>query len=211
MSASLELTPSQARAVHARGINVAVVAGAGAGKTRVLVERYLALLTRALPLRKIVAITFTDKAASEMRDRVRGEIEKRAAHADAPAFWHEHRRDMDDARISTIHALCARLLRANSVEARLDPRFEVLTEQDAALWQADALDAVLKDLAEQGGAELALFDEYKISQARETLTRLLAQGAVVDEAFARLPDNAAAILDMWRARLTQAQTRALEN
>jgi len=210
MSASFELTPSQARAVHARGMNVAVVAGAGAGKTRVLVERYLALLTRALPLRKIVAITFTDKAASEMRDRVRGEIEKRAAQADAPAFWHEHRRDMDDARISTIHALCMRLLRANPVEARLDPRFEVLTEQDAALWQADALDAVLKDLAEQGGAELALFDEYKISQARETLTRLLAQGAAVDEAFARLPDNAAAILDMWRARLTQAQTRALE-
>lgn len=210
MRAPANLTPSQARAVQARGMNVAVVAGAGAGKTRVLVERYLELLTRELPLRKIVAITFTEKAASEMRDRVRGEIEKRAAQGDAPAFWHEHRRDMDDARISTIHSLCARLLRANPVEARLDPRFDVLTEQDAVLWQEEALDAVLKDLAERGGAELALFDEYRIVQVRDTLTQLLAQGAVVDNAFARLPDNVAALLDLWRTRLAQAQPRALE-
>ncbi len=224
MSAPLELTPSQARAVQARGINVAVVAGAGTGKTRVLVERYLVLLERGIPLRKIVAITFTDKAASEMRDRVRGEIEKRAAQTGAPAFWREHRRDMDDARISTIHALCMRLLRANPVEARLDPRFEVLTEQDAALWQAEALDAVLKDLAERGGAELALFDEYRITQVRETLTELFAQGAAADDAFARLfpssetADDAgtnssaqrAALGEWWRARLAQAQARALE-
>lgn len=210
MSAPFELTPSQARAVHARGINVAVVAGAGAGKTRVLVDRYLELLARDVPLVKIVAITFTEKAASEMRDRVRGEIEKRAAQPDAPAFWQEHRRDMDDARISTIHALCTRLLRANPVEARVDPRFDVLTAEDAALWQEEALDAVLGDLAEHGGAEIQLFDEYRIEQVRDTLTQLLGQGAAVDDAFAQLPAQANEILALWRMRFADARKKALE-
>lgn len=211
MSASFALTPSQARAVHARGINVAVVAGAGAGKTRVLVERYLELLARGIPLKKIVAITFTEKAASEMRDRVRGEIEQRAADPNASALWHEHRRDMDDARISTIHSLCTRLLRANSVEARVDPRFDVLDDQDAALWQAQALDAVLKDLAEGGGGELGLLKEYRIPEVRATLMQLLGQSGMADDAFAQLPDTSAAILEMWRVQLADAQARALEN
>ena len=210
MSAALELTPSQARAVQAREINVAVVAGAGAGKTRVLVDRYLELLARGVPLKKIVAITFTEKAASEMRERVRREIETRALQTDAPAFWHDHRRDMDDARISTIHSLCTRLLRANPVEARLDPRFGVLDEQDAALWQQEALDAVFKTLAERGGAELALFDEYRLNDVRDTLTQLLGDSATADDAFARMPDTVEQIMTRWRTQLTDAQANALQ-
>lgn len=210
MSAPTELTASQARAVRARGINVAVVAGAGAGKTRVLVERYLELLARDIPLIKIVAITFTEKAASEMRDRVRDEIEKRATAPGAPDFWQEHRRDMDDARISTIHSLCARLLRANPVEARADPRFGVLDPEDTALWQQAALDAVFKDLAERGGEELALFDEYRLHAVREALTELLSRGAAADAAFARMPQTPDQVLSQWNARLADAQIAALE-
>ena len=58
-------------AIAERGRDVAVTAGAGAGKTRALVARYLALLAEGLPLRKVVAITFTKKAAREMRNRAR--------------------------------------------------------------------------------------------------------------------------------------------
>ena len=74
----LQMEPSdeQRAAIAERGRDVAVTAGAGAGKTRALVARYLALLAEGLPLRSIVAITFTKKAAREMRNRARREIRR---------------------------------------------------------------------------------------------------------------------------------------
>ncbi|MBK8129244.1 MAG: UvrD-helicase domain-containing protein [bacterium] len=78
------LSDSQRRAALARDCDVAVTAGAGTGKTRTLVARYLTLLADGLPLRRIVAITFTRKAAREMRNRVRREI---AAYLNQPAAF----------------------------------------------------------------------------------------------------------------------------
>lgn len=101
-----------------------------------MVARYLALLARGIPLASIVAITFTEKAAREMRDRVRRAIESRAANSEE---WRAHLRTIDAARISTIHSLCAALLRANPAEAEVDPRFQVIEEADAAIRQDEGL------------------------------------------------------------------------
>src|ERR1041385_7342215 len=101
-------TQSQETAVHQHGKNLIVVAGAGSGKTYVLVERYLALLdaNRDWPLNALVAITFTKKAAQEMRDRVRQALEKRYHTQNDPSerdLWAARMAAMDSARIDTIH------------------------------------------------------------------------------------------------------------
>ncbi len=203
----LNLTGNQQRAIAERGKNIVVVAGAGAGKTRVLVERYLSLLADGKALPSLVAITFTEKAAREMRDRVRRTIEERAASGDA--LWEQCRRQIDAARIITIHSLCASLLRANPAEARVDPRFEVLEEPDAALMQDDAIDAVLTELAETGGGALDLLAAYEIATVRDTLRRLFQQGGAVDDAFSRLAAAPDALLAAWQTQIDFAREQGL--
>src|SRR5512141_2561021 len=125
-------SPEQRPAIEVRDRDVVVTAGAGAGKTRTLVARYLALLADGLPLRSIVAITFTRKAAREMRNRVReamrAYLEQPGLSADERERWLGYARELDAARIGTIHSLCTEILRAHPAEAALDPRFEVLDE-----------------------------------------------------------------------------------
>jgi ATP-dependent helicase/nuclease subunit A len=162
---------AQTRAIHTHDRDVIVIAGAGSGKTYVLVERYAALLeTHAVS--EIVAITFTNKAAREMRERVRLRLdEKWAAAADEAerARWSERIGALDSARIMTIHALCTALLRANAAEARVDPDFAVLEESDSRLLREDALDLALKQLAAEDDPALALFDEYSAPMLRKAL------------------------------------------
>lgn len=171
----MDFTTEQKNAITIHDRNLIVVAGAGSGKTRVLVERYLALLDAhpEWPLGALVAITFTKKAAEEMRDRVRRSIEERLYAADEPAQidrWTALLAQIDGARINTIHGLCADLLRANAAEAQVDPGFTVLDEFDAAILREDVVDAVLNELVATGGDELELFSEYPQNAIRETLT-----------------------------------------
>ena len=94
----MELTDQQQIILETVAADVVVSAGAGSGKTHVLVERYLRLLKdHRIP--EIAAVTFTEAAATEMRERVRRAVTQRAALA-------THRRDLDEAVIGTIHALC---------------------------------------------------------------------------------------------------------
>ncbi|MBI1259595.1 MAG: AAA family ATPase, partial [Chloroflexi bacterium] len=157
------LTEAQQAAIHNHEDNLIVVAGAGSGKTFVLVERYLALLDRhpEWPLNALVAITFTQKAAQEMRDRVRQHLQRRADERDgeAAAQWAGRLAAMDSARIDTIHGLCAVILRGNAAEAGVDPGFEVLDEIEAGVLLEDAIDDVLRSLAADDPV-LELFAEY---------------------------------------------------
>jgi ATP-dependent helicase/nuclease subunit A len=125
------LTDSQKKAVIQSGKDLIVTAGAGSGKTRTLVARYLALLAAGNDLRKVAAITFTEKAAREMRNRVRAELHNLQSQSKEPedqAFWGELAENLDGARIGTIHGLCAEILKTHPAEAVLDPEFGVLDE-----------------------------------------------------------------------------------
>jgi ATP-dependent helicase/nuclease subunit A len=145
------LTARQRRAVATRGVSVVLSSGAGCGKTHVLTERYLShLLDDGAEVGQVVAITFTDRAAREMRGRIRRAITQhlRAARGDdaAEQTWARHLRALETAPISTIHSFCAALLRQHAVEAGLDPRFDVLEEVLSVNIEGEALDASLQRL-----------------------------------------------------------------
>jgi len=122
-------TSEQLAAIRVQG-SAAVRAGAGAGKTRVLSEHFLHLLrpgADGVPpveqVSEILAITFTEKAASEMKTKIRELVAQELARSSAPerARWERARRELLGAQISTIHAFCHRVVRENPVEARVDP------------------------------------------------------------------------------------------
>lgn len=130
-------TPQQAAAITTRNVSVGLSAGAGCGKTSVLTERFLAHLEPAndpAELSQLVAITFTDKAAREMRDRIRQTCLRRVQHGPAAEvdYWQSILRGLDAARISTFHSFCGSLLRSNAVEVGLDPGFGLLDAGQAA-------------------------------------------------------------------------------
>jgi len=120
---SRDPTPAQHQAITVRDRDVCVSAGAGSGKTFVLVERFCGLVADGVDPERILTITFTEKAAREMSERIGQALGGRPA---------EGRRAVDGAWISTIHGFCARLLRERALEAGVDPAFEVLTDVPAA-------------------------------------------------------------------------------
>ena len=137
-------TAEQQAAIETLDCNLLVKAGAGAGKTRVLVERYIHVLaTGAAGPEGIVAITFTRKAAREMKERIRAKIQELLAAATEPGEWRRWREvanHLDTVAISTIHSLCSRILREHPAEAGVDPEFglmEDVTEQEMVdgVWQ----------------------------------------------------------------------------
>src|SRR5690349_12450347 len=95
--------------------NTVVWASAGTGKTRKLVEVYLELLERGVDPLRIVAVTFTERAAAEMRDRIRTALEMRQPE------WTRNRSILPAAPISTIHGFCVMLLRENAIRLGIDP------------------------------------------------------------------------------------------
>ena len=154
----------QMAAILAIDSNVSVSAGAGRGKTKVLVERFLYILERSMPKKdsqgelkldagNILAITFTRKAAGEMKERVRKSIEARLDN-DATGFWHKQLEALNRAQISTIHGLCSRILRENPVEMRLDPAFVVAEEFASEEFLEECLGQYLRRELHEGNKAL---------------------------------------------------------
>jgi ATP-dependent helicase/nuclease subunit A len=153
-STEVPLTEQQRAALEARDVSVSLAAGAGCGKTFVLTERFICQLdpagaAAAADLDQLIAITFTDAAAREMRDRIRKRCYARLQSAATPreaTVWQRLMRSMDAARISTIHAFCTALLRSHAVQAGLDPAFEVLDAPTAELLRLEVIDDRLRTL-----------------------------------------------------------------
>ena len=202
-------SPEQEPAIRARGRDVVVTAGAGTGKTRTLVARYLSLLAERLPLRSIVAITFTKKAAREMRNRVREEMRRYLERADlAPEGrdrWQALYAELDAARIGTIHSLCTEILRAHPAEAGVDPRFEVLEEGQVNILRGRAVDEAMAWAADDERA-VALFTLLGERGLRWTLDALIRQRLDAQEVCADLPADP---LAHWRQALADRQEQAL--
>jgi ATP-dependent helicase/nuclease subunit A len=202
-------TDAQREAIFTHDRNLIVTAGAGSGKTRVLVDRFIALLDAhpEWPLAALVAITFTEKAAREMRDRVRQGIEARveatesAGQHDHARLWRARMAALDSARIGTIHSLCGIILRANAAEVGIDPRFTVLDEVESAILAEEAIESTLAELTESESGRLLI--EYGSGAVRGVLRDRIAMPEnwfsylELDYATvqARYTEHAAAVID----------------
>ncbi|MBX6313023.1 MAG: UvrD-helicase domain-containing protein, partial [Isosphaeraceae bacterium] len=174
----LELTAQQTKALEVRGASVALGAGAGCGKTVVLTERYLIHLNEAddlLGRRAVVALTFTEKAARELRDRIRQRCRQRLKEGGNRAkYWRNVLRGLEAAPVGTFHSFCGQVLRRYAIEAGIDPGFAVLEESIAPALREQALADCLRHWLATGNDDLTqLAVEFGLATVREALSTLL--------------------------------------
>jgi len=207
------LNDEQLAAVEAVG-DVFVSAGAGTGKTSVLVERYVrAVCDRGLDVDSILVITYTRKAAGELRTRIRAGLVERGRHDLA--------RELDGAWISTIHGFCNRLLKAHPFGVGLDPRFRELEEAGAAVLRGEAFERALDEFCASGDPErIRLLATYRAAGLRRMLTGVyetlrsagrdlvleLGDRPSLDDAISWFREEARALADDPSATPTQIDT-----
>ena len=185
----MDLTSEQRMIIEAEASDLAVVAGAGSGKTHVLVERYLQLLS-GCSIPQVAAITFTEAAAAEMRERVR-----RAVMSE-PSL-EQHRELLDEAAIGTVHSLGLRLLREHPVEAGLDPAAAVLPDDEAELLRRAACIEAIDAAAEADDERTAALRGIGVYHAGLRLPRMVAERDAVEAAFAAMGADSTG----WPARV----------
>ena len=192
----MNLDPDQSSAVSAPG-SVVVVAGAGTGKTHMLSQRYLHhLRERGLRPLQVVAVTFTRRAADELRSRIRKALQEEVRQGDSglePALLSE----LEAAPIGTIHSLAQRICQAFPDAAEVPPDIAVLDEIDGALWTAEALEAALERLSAADVTSLP-FSLLKASLRRLLEDPYRAEAALAKEA------------QVLRSELEEARGEALE-
>jgi ATP-dependent helicase/nuclease subunit A len=143
-------TPEQAAAIGVRGKDVLLEAGAGTGKTGVMVERYCRLVCDSgLAPDAVLAFTFTDKAAAELRQRIRAELARRAERGSERAA--AALAGIGGAWVTTIHGFCNRVLAAHPVAAGVDPGFRVLDAPETARAAREAFDDALVEFLKTDG------------------------------------------------------------
>ncbi|HEY2258677.1 MAG TPA: UvrD-helicase domain-containing protein, partial [Solirubrobacteraceae bacterium] len=197
MSAQRPWTGEQRRAIERRDGDLLLDAGAGSGKTSVLVERFVAsVLKDGIDPTSILTITFTEKAAAELRDRIRRRL--RDLGADEAA------RATEGAFISTIHGFCARILRAHALAAGLDPEFSVLDRPQSEPLAAAAFDAALPQLASESSDGVELLAAYGVGSLRGSILSTYAALRSGGESVPRLPPVPTASLDEARRALELA-------
>ena len=173
-----EFTGEQLSAIEYRRLDACVVAGPGSGKTTVLVERYKRLVEReALNPNQILAITFTEKAAANMKSRLAAEF-----RGDSTRL-----RELERGWVSTIHGFCNRLLRENAIAAGLDPRFTMLDERQAEDLRSGCMNSALDTMvAERREEALGLIDMiqapmFLAGQLKSVYDAILAAGRTIQE------------------------------
>jgi ATP-dependent exoDNAse (exonuclease V) beta subunit len=202
-------TPEQAAAIEAAGRDVLLEAGAGTGKTGVMVERYCRLVCDGgVPPDAVLAFTFTDKAAAELRQRIRAELSRRAELGSERAG--ELAAAIGGAWVTTIHGFCNRVLAAHPVAGGVDPGFRVLDAPEASRAAREAFEEALTEFLDDGDpAREETVAAYDIEGLRAIVAGVHAELRSRGEAEPRLPrppasDPAAAI-----ARAAEAATEAL--
>lgn len=216
----MTFTPHQRRALDA-ATHCALTANAGSGKTRVLVERFLRVVYDGTPLGEVVALTYTEKAASELRRKIAERVTDAMAAAADPserARWETIRDGLAGAFIGTIHSFCSRILREFPVEAGVDASFTVMEGVDSQEAVRGAIAESLQDILHRDPADhrrVALFDLLRRLGRTRALTALT---ALIDkrEALERLNGPGGlyrgtddGVIGLWQDELIAAAEKAV--
>ena len=144
----MQYTEDQKKAIEARHRNILVAAAAGSGKTRVLVDRIIAqLLARECSVDEMLVVTFTNAAATEMRERIDKALQQKLLETDdrATAEWLERQIVLlSGASICTFHAFCQKVIRQNIDAIDVDPQFRLASDQEMVLMRRDVLEELLE-------------------------------------------------------------------
>ena len=206
-------------------VNTAVTAGAGSGKTQVLAARYLLAAQQLIASTEykgpehILVLTFTDKAAAEMRERIGAAIQNYVRGSEFSRLdplqkdrWLRFYTDLPVGEISTIHSFCARILRQYPVEARVDPEFAIIETYQQKQLLEDSIRAVISRLAREMDGSLALLlKTWSAPRLAEVLAMLADNGALLSDWFDRYGNRTVAELEQdQREAIMKAVVRALD-
>ncbi|QDT42014.1 ATP-dependent helicase/nuclease subunit A [Gimesia alba] len=220
MSNQPTYTDQQAAAISTRDVSIALSAGAGCGKTFVLTQRFLKLIEPGTPtdrLSHIVAITFTERAAREMRDRIRETClsQLRNCPEDEVEHWQAVIRGLDSARISTIHSFCTSILRTHAVSARLDPHFGLLEQGTSDTFLRKVVREAVHDLLKQENADgMQMVYRYGLEKTYELLITLVPQQFRIEfEQFADMTVEqlAGRMCEYWESTFIPLQLAEIAN
>jgi ATP-dependent helicase/nuclease subunit A len=200
----VEFTRNQKKA-HDLNRHISVTAGAGSGKTAVLVHRYVKILLETdLHPSQVVAITFTRKAAAELKQRIATELEARLQQEPGNTKLESIKTGMLSAQISTIHSFCARILREYPVEARVDAGFRELQGILQRLTLRDTIESTLREIGdrpEEDEIRVKLVDLLRIfgkSRLEAHLSELVNQRGAVERLKRNLYYRTdSEVLDVW--------------
>ena len=189
-------TQRQGEAITQHDRSMVVTAGAGTGKTYVLVQKYIDLLkTQGVTVPQILALTFTDKAAAEMKERIRTEILRQ----EGPQ-WEKAAEDFMIAPVQTFHSFCAQVLREFPIEAGLEPGFAVLDEQQVSRIHSTAYEELIHT-RQEGPVNEALVHVLSITDQYTLKTMLFAMYGKRERYarfFAALGEDENHVLDVWK-------------
>jgi ATP-dependent exoDNAse (exonuclease V) beta subunit len=202
-------TPEQKAAITVTGRDVLLEAGAGTGKTGVMVDRYCRLTCEeGVSPDAVLAFTFTDKAAAELRQRIRAELARRAAAGSGRA--RELLGQIGSAWITTIHGFCNRLLAGHPVAAGIDPGFRILDAPEAERVAREAFDEALRDFLAGDGSGDDLVATYEIDGLRAMVSSVHAELRSRGVAEPRLPEQQRPDVERALREAAGAAAEALE-
>jgi ATP-dependent helicase/nuclease subunit A len=190
VTASVPLPDAAARAAAADPAqNVVLEASAGTGKTRVLVERYVNLLRAGVEPDHILAVTFTRKAAAEMRQRIIDRLKEASRLSEFDrGRWNDLKTRLGDIAISTIDAFCLSLLREFPLEADVDPGFDLAADAEVPRLMEESLDAafrICRGIATEDDDVALLFAQLGERRLRSGITALVDRRLVAPRVLRR--------------------------
>ena len=198
------------RAIQTSDTHQFLDAGAGCGKTRVLVDHYVWILehTPGITPHQIIAATFTRKAAAEMKERVRQTCRERAVLAGGDR-WRQVARDIETAPIDTIHGLCNRILHENAIAAGIDPNFTVVQQTEATLLVEEVVRrTLLQRLDADVESAAQMVADLGLSKACEAVETVIKDRARLAPAL--LPEGRPLSADELTARWSDTAPRTQE-